>query len=164
MNEHECPRKGCRKQVPDAMFSCYDDWTSLPREVRVWIGRTAKLSILSHDRRRAFEAARRAWGDLPPVSKAGEPSKGWPGWRTGANRQVGATQFALLSAAAERESRQLMLDPARQNREWCAMKRMVRRGLFERLEFGNEVLGTTVIYEITDAGLRKLKQLREDAS
>lgn len=86
----------------------------------------------------------------------------WPQYRSGANRQVGDTQLELLAEAADKPSGQLMIDPGRQNRQWCAMKRMVQRGLFDRHRFGGDFapLGSVVIYTITDAGRRKLNESR----
>lgn len=82
----------------------------------------------------------------------------WPKYHSGANRQVGETQFALLKRAAESGSGQLMIDQASNNREWCAMKRMVQRGLFDKHAFGDFIFGRTVIYTITDAGRAKLRE------
>jgi hypothetical protein len=87
----------------------------------------------------------------------------WPAWHSGVNRQIGDTQLALLTRAAARPSGQIMLDPGRQNAQWCAMKRMVRRGLFDRHAFSANAgpFGPrTVIYTITDAGREKLKESR----
>lgn len=87
-------------------------------------------------------------------------SPGWPGINTGANRQVGESQEQLLRRALASPSGQVMIDPKRENAAWCAMKRMVRRGLFERQEFGEKgaLLGVTVIYQITDRGRDKIKE------
>lgn len=87
----------------------------------------------------------------------------WPAWHSGANRQVGGTQLELLIEATGKPSGQIMIDPsnAGQNARWCAMKRMVQRGLFERHAFGADtgLFGPrTVIYTITDAGRQKLKE------
>jgi hypothetical protein len=87
----------------------------------------------------------------------------WPAWRSGANRQVGDTQLSLLAEAADKPSGQLMLNSRRQNAQWCAMKRMVQRGLFDRQTFGADAAlfgRRTVIYTITDAGRQKLKESR----
>lgn len=86
----------------------------------------------------------------------------WPQWHSGANRQVGETQLSLLAEAAARPSGQLMLDAARDNARWCAMKRMVQRGLFNRQQIGSDFapLGSVVIYTITDAGHKKLNESR----
>jgi len=81
----------------------------------------------------------------------------WPKWHSGANRPIGCTQLALLAEAAGKSSGQLMLyGTRRDNARWCAMKRMVQRGLFDRYEF----YGGVIIYTITDAGRRKLAESR----
>lgn len=83
---------------------------------------------------------------------------GWPKVETGANRQVGGTQERLLRRAVASPSGQVMIDPKRENAQWCAMKRLVRRGLFTRYEFGDAVLGTTVLYQITERGRNKIRE------
>ena len=85
----------------------------------------------------------------------------WPKYRSGIDRPVGETQIELLHLAADRPSGQVVIDPRRHNKQWCAMKRMVQRGLFERYTFGSEVIGVITVYEITDAGRAKLKKVRE---
>lgn len=88
----------------------------------------------------------------------------WPKDHSGVNRQIGETQAELLDRAASSGNGQLMIDPRAQNAAWCAMKRMVRRGLFDRLEFGADggIFGRrTVIYQITDAGRRKLGEINQ---
>jgi len=84
----------------------------------------------------------------------------WPKYRSGAIRQIGPTQLEMLRQAAHSPSGQIILDDisGKGNARWCAMKRMVRRGLFDRQEFGNAVIGTTVIYTITDNGRQALKR------
>ena len=85
----------------------------------------------------------------------------WPKYRSGIDRPVGETQVALLAEAADKDNGQVMADPQTQNARWCAMKRMVQRGLFERYAFGSEVIGVITVYQITDAGRAKLKKVKE---
>lgn len=66
--QHRCPRRGCNTLVPDALFACYRDWQALPRPIKVRIGQTAGMSILSVARRQVFEAARRAWDEMAAES------------------------------------------------------------------------------------------------
>lgn len=84
----------------------------------------------------------------------------WPKYHSGAVRQIGETQLALLRRAAHSPSGQIILagTTATNNAQWCAMKRMVQRGLFRRDTFGGGSLGTTIIYTITDAGREALKR------
>jgi hypothetical protein len=87
----------------------------------------------------------------------------WPLYRSGIVRQIGGTQFELLRRAAGTSSGQIMLaGTAKQdNAQWCALKRMVQRGLFDRYTFGGARFGKVTIYTITDAGRRALA--REEA-
>ena len=69
------------------------------------------------------------------------------------------TQLDLLLRASTHGTGQIMIDPKTQNADWCAMKRMVKRGLFARQSFGNSrYLGYVVVYTITDAGQTKLQE------
>lgn len=84
----------------------------------------------------------------------------WPQYRSGVTRQIGETQLALLRRAEHSKSGQVILAGTTKtnNAQWCAMKRMVQRGLFDRQTFGSPTLGTTTIYTITDAGRKALKR------
>lgn len=83
----------------------------------------------------------------------------WTAWRSGANRQVGSSQMELLAKAVASESGQIMVDP-KDNRLWCAAKRLHQRGLLERHRFGGEGFGWITVYTITDAGRRKYRETR----
>jgi hypothetical protein len=60
--QHRCPRRGCTKVVPNAIFACPEHWAELPSAIKKEIYRTAHLMILHPDRRAVFLAADRAWG------------------------------------------------------------------------------------------------------
>jgi hypothetical protein len=60
----------------------------------------------------------------------------------------------VLARAAASPSGQLIIG-SRNNAEWCAVKRLTQRGLFDRVTFGNETIGRMVIYQITDEGRRQ---------
>lgn len=81
----------------------------------------------------------------------------WPQLRSGAERQVGDTQLDLLQRAAAGTGQIILRTPVKQNnREWCAMKRMVQRGLFMRHTFGAGTRYAVTVHVITDAGRKKL--------
>lgn len=61
---HKCPRRGRQVQVPNARYACPADWAALPAEVKAQIQRTARKHVLDPERRAAFRATERAWGDL----------------------------------------------------------------------------------------------------
>lgn len=75
----------------------------------------------------------------------------WPAWHSGAKRQLGETQMRVLARAAASPSGQLIIG-SRDNAEWCAIKRLTQRGLFDRVTFGNDAIGRIVIYQITEEG------------
>lgn len=83
----------------------------------------------------------------------------WPQKESGANRQVGRTQLDLLRRAALAPNHQIIVMPS-DNALWCAIKRLTQRGLFERQQFGSDVLGWTTVYRITDRGLAKYREFR----
>ncbi len=60
--KHKCPRHGCDRQVPNAMFACPDDWRALSRLAKAKIVATARRNVLDPRRREAFRAAEEAWG------------------------------------------------------------------------------------------------------
>lgn len=63
---HICPRNGCGRWVPNSLYACPFDWNLLPRKVQRLITRTARMSVLTAERRYAFEQARLAWtGAIP---------------------------------------------------------------------------------------------------
>lgn len=62
--KHECPRKGCTKEIDNRLFCCAPDWFDLSKQTRVRIGQTAKMSLLSGPRRRAIKEAREEWERL----------------------------------------------------------------------------------------------------
>ena len=84
----------------------------------------------------------------------------WPQHHSGAVRQVGETQLELLRRASAATSGQIMLAGTTKNNnaQWCAMKRMVQRGLFDRTTVGGKRFGTVTLYTITDAGREALRR------
>lgn len=82
---------------------------------------------------------------------------GWPKRNSGANRQIGPTQLALLRRLAASRNGQAIIDERSNNAEWCAAKRLERRGLLSKHVFGNPGIGRTVIYSLTEVGRAKLK-------
>lgn len=60
---HECPRKGCKRQVSNSLYACLTDWEDLTPETQRAIRSTARLSVLATQRRNAFEMARQDWED-----------------------------------------------------------------------------------------------------
>lgn len=83
----------------------------------------------------------------------------WPKKNSGANRQIGETQRRILERAAASPSGQMVISPE-QNADWCAAKRLTQRGLLNRQKFGAEAIGFIVIYEITERGRQKLKEVK----
>lgn len=81
----------------------------------------------------------------------------WPLKDSGANRQIGETQRAILARAAAAASGQVIIGPD-QNADWCAVKRLVQRGLMSRHVFGSGKFGTLSVYQITARGRAKLKE------
>lgn len=63
-DDHECPAKGCKARVPNALFSCASDWWALSPSARNAIKRTASLSLLSAPRREAIAKAREEWNGI----------------------------------------------------------------------------------------------------
>lgn len=64
--------------------------------------------------------------------------------------RVGPTQRDLLVAA---RGEPLMLDRvSRDNRRWCSLKRLIKRGLISKHRFGALHLGFTTIYAATERG------------
>ena len=84
----------------------------------------------------------------------------WPKYYSGAIRQVGGTQLELLRRAAHSPSGQIILAGTTKanNAQWCAMKRMVQRGLFHANTFGSKKLGFMTVYTITGAGRDALRR------
>jgi hypothetical protein len=81
----------------------------------------------------------------------------WPAWHSGAKRQLGETQMKVLARAVASPSGQLIIG-SRDNAAWCAIKRLTQRGLFDRLTFGNDVIGRMTIYQITDYGRERFAE------
>lgn len=67
-------------------------------------------------------------------------------------RHTGPREHEVLTVAADTYPGVIMIDPKNDNARWCAAKRLVKRGMLDRITFGNSVLGSTVVYKITDAG------------
>lgn len=84
----------------------------------------------------------------------------WPVWHSGVKRQLGPTQMRVLARAAASPSGQLIIG-SRNNAEWCAIKRLTQRGLFDRLTFGNDAIGRMTIYQITDEGRQQYAAEKE---
>lgn len=76
---------------------------------------------------------------------------GWPAWHSGVKRQIGPAQMELLRRAVASPSGQLIIE-SKDNVRHCAIKRLTQRGLFDRLRFGNPIIGYTTLYEITEQG------------
>lgn len=63
-DRHRCPRRGCPKTVDNRLFCCHEDWFALSAEARREISRTAKMSLLTAERRSAIEVARQEWDSV----------------------------------------------------------------------------------------------------
>jgi len=61
---HSCPGKGCTRVVSNSILACPPCWAMLTRGTQNAIRRTARLSILSPQRRAALAKARAEWAAL----------------------------------------------------------------------------------------------------
>lgn len=82
----------------------------------------------------------------------------WPKRESGANRQIGERQIAIMRRAQDSPSGQVVIDPAC-NADWCAVKRLVQRGLMVRWTFGGKGVGRLTVYSLSERGRLKLQEI-----
>ena len=75
------------------------------------------------------------------------------------SRQIGLTQFRLLRDIVSAGG--TMISDPKDNKRWCAAKRLTARGYLSRQKFGSERFGYTIAYVITDDGRAALRQASE---
>lgn len=66
---HICPRRGCYREVSNAIFCCPDDWEDLTPRAQALIGETAGLNLLALERRMAINKAMVEWKALDANGK-----------------------------------------------------------------------------------------------
>lgn len=64
MYMHRCPKRGCRVQLQESIFSCKPHWYDLSEPVRDAIWATKNLGLVHPDRQAAIKSAREEWGDI----------------------------------------------------------------------------------------------------